>query len=60
MVVLCLFILKTLNNSYQPPKCELQCIYEHKTSHKYGYICSISQKWIVWVKIIDFALWDIK
>ncbi len=29
---------------------------EHKTSHKqHGYICSNSQKYIVWVKIIDFS-----
>ncbi len=30
-------------------------ILEHKTSHKsLGYICSNSQKYIVWVKIIHF------
>ncbi len=30
---------------------------EHKSSHKqpYGYICSNSQKYIVWVKMIDFS-----
>ncbi len=29
---------------------------EHKTSLKsLGYICSDSQKYIVWVKIIDFS-----
>ncbi len=29
---------------------------EHKTSHKsLGYICSNSQKYILWVKIIDFS-----
>ncbi len=28
----------------------------HKTSHKsLGYICSNSQKYTVWVKIIDFS-----
>ncbi len=30
---------------------------DHKTSLKsLGYICSNSQKYIVWVKIIDFLL----
>ncbi len=30
---------------------------EHKTSYKsLGYICSNSQKYIVWVKIIHFSL----
>ncbi len=29
---------------------------DHKTSHKqHRYICSNSQKYIVWVKIIDFS-----
>ncbi len=29
---------------------------DHKTSHKsLGYVCSNSQKYIVWVKIIDFS-----
>ncbi len=29
---------------------------DHKTSHKqHGFICSNSQKYIVWVKIIDFS-----
>ncbi len=29
---------------------------DHKTSRKsLGYICSNSQKYIVWVKIIDFS-----
>ncbi len=29
---------------------------EHKTSHKsLGYICSNSQKYIAWVKMIDFS-----
>ncbi len=32
---------------------------EHKTSLKsLGYIYSNSQKYIVWVKIIDFFLWQ--
>ncbi len=31
-------------------------ILDHKTSHKsLGYICSNSQKYTVWVKIIDFS-----
>ncbi len=30
---------------------------EHKTSHKqHRYICSNSQKYIVWVKIVHFSL----
>ncbi len=32
---------------------------DHKTSHKsHGYICRNSQKYIEWVKIIDFLLWQ--
>ncbi len=29
---------------------------DHKTSHKsHGYICSNTQQYLVWVKIVDFS-----
>ncbi len=32
---------------------------EHKRSHKqHSYICSNSQQYIVWVKIVNFSYYD--
>ncbi len=45
--------------SYEKRNNILYVTLDHKTSLKYtsihGYICSNSQKYIVWVKIIDFS-----